>query len=106
MSSPSSHFLTVDCGPESEVNFINQRGGKQIKKQKKPYKIHRKRWGRLNSILQAGCKRSLSLDYHIVAAFCSKEKIMNRSTLSYARKHETYVISWSTLSVFHPFETG
>ena len=35
MSSPSSHFLTVDCGPESEVNFINQRGGKQIKKQKK-----------------------------------------------------------------------
>ena len=109
MSSPSSQFFTVDCGPESEVNFINQRGGKQIKKQKKKkkhYKIHRKRWGRLSSILQAGCKRSLSLDYHIVAAFCSKEKIMNRSTLSYARKHETYVISWSILSVFQPFETG
>ena len=35
MSSPSNQFFTVDCGPESEVNFINQRGGKQIKKQKK-----------------------------------------------------------------------
>ena len=108
MSSPSNQFFTVDCGPESEVNFINQRGGKQINKQKKKkhYKIHRKRWRRLSSILQAGRKRSLSLDYYIVAAFCSKEKLMNRSTLSYARKHETYLVSWSTLSVFQPFETG
>ena len=100
MSSPSNQFFTVDCGPESEVNFINQRGGKQINKQKKKhYKIHRKRWRRLRSILQARCKRSLSLDYPVVAAFCSKEKIMNRSTLSYARKHEAYLISWSTLLV-------
>ena len=35
MSSPSNQFFTVDCGPESEVSFINQRRGKQINKQTK-----------------------------------------------------------------------
>ena len=101
MSPPSSQFFTVDCGPESEVNFINQRGGKQINKQKKKKNTKKfiEKGGEDSVVFYKQGKRSLSLDYPVDAAFCSKEKIMNRSTLSYARKHEAYLLSWSTLLV-------